>query len=74
MSDVLQAVGVGVLVAGVGAWGAFGPEKFNPLALKAKYRRHVSPGFAKGLRVALGCALMLVGVAVVAIGLSEFAK
>jgi hypothetical protein len=36
MSEVSQILGAGALIAAVGAWGAFGPERLNPLALKAK--------------------------------------
>jgi hypothetical protein len=74
MNDGLQFLGIGLLLIVLGAWGAFGPEKWNPLALKARYRAYVRPSLAKALRVLIGGMILLVGVVIVVIGISELRK
>jgi hypothetical protein len=73
-SDGLQFLGIGLVLVVLGGWGAFGPEKWNPLALKARYRAHVRPSLAKALRVLIGGMILLVGVVIVAIGIGELTK
>ncbi len=72
--EALSILGIGIGLVVLGAWGAFGPEKWNPLALKGRFRQHVRPSLAKALRVLIGGMILLVGLAATGTGVSQLMK
>ena len=74
MNDAVPFLGIGLALLGFGLWGAFGPERFNPLALKGRYQGSVRPSLARAIRYLIGGMFILAGGAVTAVGIAALMK